>query len=377
VAGKTISPGFVDTHYHTQWLVQDEHVGQVWQYLAMLAYGVTTTRDPQTATTDVLSYEDQVETGAMVGPRIYSTGPGVFSAENIRTLDQARDVLKRYAQYYDTHTLKMYMSGNRQTRQYIIMAAKELSLMPTTEGGLDFKLNVTHVLDGYSGVEHTVPITPLYDDVVQLFAKSGVTNSPTLIVSYGAPFGENYWYTNTNVHDDPKVRHFHPEDELDEKTRRRGTGAGGSPGPGGWFRPEEYAFDLHAAFSKAIVDAGGRVGVGSHGQFQGLGYQWEIWMLGMGGMKPYDVLRCATILGAEGIGMEKDLGSVEAGKMADLVVFDKNPVDDLKNTNTIKYVMKNGRLYDGNTLDEVYPRARKLPSYRWQEKDPKVSAGIR
>ncbi|HEU4990245.1 MAG TPA: amidohydrolase family protein [Gemmatimonadaceae bacterium] len=376
MAGKTIVPGFVDTHYHTQWLVPDIHVGQVWQYLAMLAYGVTTTRDPQTSDTEVLTYEDQVETGAMVGPRIYSTGPGVFSSEHIRTLEDARNVLKRYAEYYHTNTLKMYMSGNRLTRQYIIMAAKELGLMPTTEGGLDFKLEMTHAMDGYPGVEHTLPITPLYDDVVNFWARSGTTNSPTLIVSYGAPFGENYWFTNTDVHDDPKVRHFHPEKDIDEKTRRRGSGAGGSPGPGGWFRPEEYAFPLHAAFSKGVVEAGGRVGVGSHGQFQGLGYQWEMWMLAMGGMKPYDVLRCATILGAEGIGMEKDLGSIEPGKMADLVVLDRNPLDNIRNTNTIHSVMKNGRLYDGNTLDEVYPRKRPLPHYLWQDKVPHVEAGI-
>ncbi|HVB32488.1 MAG TPA: amidohydrolase family protein [Gemmatimonadaceae bacterium] len=376
VSGKTIVPGFVDTHYHTQWLVPDVHVGQVWQYLAMLAYGVTTTRDPQTSTTDVLTYEDQVETGAMVGPRIYSTGPGVFSSEHIKTMQDARDVLKRYAEYYDTHTLKMYMSGNRLTREYIIMAAKELGLMPTTEGGLDFKLEMTHAMDGYPGVEHALPIAPLYDDVVNFWAKSGTTNTPTLIVSYGAPFGENYWFTNTNVHDDPKVRHFHPENDIDEKTRRRGSGAGDSPGPGGWFRPEEYAFPLHAAFSKGVVEAGGRVGVGSHGQFQGLGYQWEMWMIAMGGMQPYDVLRCATILGAEGIGMEKDLGSLEPGKMADLVVLDGNPLDNIRNTNTIEYVMKNGRLYDGNTLDEVYPRVRKLPHYLWQDKVPHVEAGL-
>lgn len=376
MSGKTIVPGFVDTHYHTQWLVPDVHVGQVWQYLAMLAYGVTTTRDPQTSNTEVLTYEDQVETGDMVGPRIYSTGPGVFSAENIRTLEDARDVLKRYAEYYHTNTLKMYMSGNRLTRQYIIMAARELGLMPTTEGGLDFKLEMTHAMDGYPGVEHTLPITPLYDDVIDFWARSGTTNTPTLIVSYGAPFGENYWFTNTNVHDDPKVRHFHPENDIDEKTRRRGQGAGGSPGPGGWFRPEEYVFPLHAAFSKGVVEAGGRVGVGSHGQFQGLGYQWEMWMLAMGGMKPYDVLRCATILGAEGIGMEKDLGSIEPGKMADLVVLDANPLENIRNTNTIRYVMKNGRLYEGNTLNEVYPRARALPHYLWQDKVPHVEAGL-
>src|SRR5690606_27024099 len=104
------------------------------------------------------------------------TGPGVFSAENVRNLDHAKTILKRYAEYYDTKTLKMYMTGNRQQRQWIIQAAKELKLMPTTEGGLDFKLDLTHVMDGYPGVEHNLPIAPLYDDVVQLFRASQTTN---------------------------------------------------------------------------------------------------------------------------------------------------------------------------------------------------------
>ena len=142
VSGKTIIPGFVDTHYHAQWLIPEIHNSQVWQYLTNLAYGVTTTRDPQTATTDILSYSDLVETGDMIGPRIYSTGPGVFSWEGFMDFDHARNVLKRYSEYYDTKTFKMYMSGNRQQRQWLIMAAKEQELMPTTEGGLDYKLNI-------------------------------------------------------------------------------------------------------------------------------------------------------------------------------------------------------------------------------------------
>jgi Tol biopolymer transport system component len=149
VSGTTLIPGFVDTHYHAQWLVPEIHTEQVWQYLTNLAFGVTTTRDPQTATTDILAYTDRVETGAMLGPRIYSTGPGVFLSANISNAKEAKQVLTRYAKYYDTKTLKMYMSGNRQQRQWIIQAAKELEIMPTTEGGLDFKLELTHALDGY------------------------------------------------------------------------------------------------------------------------------------------------------------------------------------------------------------------------------------
>ncbi|MGQ0641734.1 MAG: amidohydrolase family protein [Gemmatimonadaceae bacterium] len=375
MSGKTITPGFVDTHYHTQWLIPDIHVSQVWQYIATLAYGVTTTRDPQTGSTDVLTYGDRVETGDMVGPRIYSTGPGVLWFEPPKDLDHAKIILKRYASYFDTKTLKMYMTGNRQQRQWIIMAAKENNIMPTTEGGLDFKLDMTHALDGYSGIEHALPIAPLYEDVTQMIAKTGVVNSPTLIVSYGGPFGEDYFYNHENPWEDTKLRRFTPHDHLYAKTSRRGAGIG--PGPGGFFRKEQFVFPLHAKSMKDIVAAGGMVGIGAHGQIQGIGYHWEMQMMGSGGMSNHDVLRAATIFGAEAIGMGGEIGTLEAGKFADLVVMAKNPLDDIRNSNSITHVMKGGRLYNGDTMDEQWPRQRKLPKYHWQNSLPVTNAGIR
>ena len=135
VTGKTVTPGFVDTHAHV-WASWGVHRDQLWMYAANLAYGVTTVRDPQTATTDVLTYEDLVKSGQVLGPRIYSTGPGVFGTNNFRNLEHVRQVMRRYADYYDTKTIKQYVAGNREQRQWIIQAAKELRLMPTTEGSL-------------------------------------------------------------------------------------------------------------------------------------------------------------------------------------------------------------------------------------------------
>src|SRR5919197_1677742 len=382
VTGKTIVPGFVDTHAHPD-VERGEHQ-QPWSYLANLAYGVTTMRDPQTGTTDVLSYEDAVDAGLAIGPRIYSTGPGLFGptyfpglGDDIKDLDHARRIMRRYSQYYDTHTLKMYITGNRQQRQWVLMAAREQNIMPTTEGALDFRYDMTMALDGYPGQEHALPITPLYKDVVQLYGQTGITYTPTLLVVYGGPWGENYWYEHENVYNDTKLRRFTPYEELAAKARRRIRSQVGGGNAGGWFMDEEYNFPAVAKAAADIVKAGGRTGVGSHGQLNGLGYHWEMWSIAKGGMAPHDVLRCATIFGAEGIGLQKDLGSLEVGKVADLLVLDANPLQDIRNTNTVRYVMKNGRLYDGTTLDEIYPRQRKMEPVPGTPQRPQVAAGIK
>ena len=373
IGGKTVVPGFVDTHAH-MWNLWDLHWARPWIYQANLAYGVTTTRDPQTATTDVLSYEDMVRAGRMAGPRVYHTGPGVFQFDFIRSYEHAFDVLRKYSQYYDTKTFKMYMSGNRRQRQWLIMAARELGLMPTTEGGLEYRLNMTHAMDGYPGIEHSMPVVPAYNDVVELFATSGTVNSPTLLVSYGGPWAENYFYTRWDIFGDEKLTHFTPKRELDIKARRLGLFTG--PGPGGWFHEDEYAFPKHAAWLADLVEGGGQTGVGSHGQLQGLGYHWELWALQSGGMDEHDALRAATLMGADAIGLSGDLGSIEPGKLADLVILDADPLEDIRNTNTIDMVMMNGRLYDGDTLDELWPRQRPAPTEPWRDTAPAVTTSV-
>jgi len=363
VAGRTIIPGWVDIHAH-MWPLWGVHKTQVYEYFANLAYGVTTTRDPQTSTTDVLSYGDLVETGEMLGPRIFSTGPGVFWSDDITSLDDARDVLRRYSDFYNTNTIKQYLVGDRKVRQWVVMASRELGLTPTLEGGLDFKKNLTEAIDGYAGSEHSYPITPLYDDVVRVIAASGITYTPTLLVAYGGPWAENYFYQRYDIHDDAKLRRFTPHTEIDRRALRRE----------GWFREDQYSFPRLARQAAKIVAAGGRVGLGGHGQLQGLGVHWELWAIASGGMPGHDVLRVGTVFGAEAIGLSKELGSLEPGKLADLQVLDANPLADIHNTNTLRYVMKNGRLYEAETLTEIWPRRREIPKPWWRDRDPVVAA---
>jgi Tol biopolymer transport system component len=364
VKGKTIVPGFCDTHAHWFEIKHGVLDMQNWSFMANVAYGVTTGLDVQPGTNDMFAYQDLTDAGEIIGLRAFSTGPGVFSNNHFQSLEQVKDVLERYKNYYRTTNIKSYIVGSRRVRQWMVEASKALGMMPTTEGGLDQKLDLTHFIDGMHGNEHTLPYTPLYKDTVQLVAQSGTAYTPTFIVQYGGPFAENFYYMYTEVHDNAKLAHFTPHTILDQKTQRRGF----------WFRKEEFAFPQHAAQATKILRAGGYVGIGSHGQLQGLGYHWEMWNLASGGATPMEVLRSATIHSAKIIGVAQDVGSIEPGKLADLVILDKSPLDDIHNTNTIRWVMKNGELFEGDTLNQIWPEQKPLAPFWWYNEKPSGGA---
>ncbi len=361
VKGKTIVPGFIDMHDH--WLDIQREVLDLknWNLLMTLAFGVTTGRDPQIDTNDTFVYGDLVEAGDIVGPRVFASGGGIFWSYNLKTVEQAERVLARYKNLYHIKFVKSYLVGNRRQKELLAIACQRLGLMPTAEGQGDTKVGLIHTIDGLSGNEHVMPTLPMYRDMVELIARSKVFYTPTLVITGAGLYAENYFYTNTEVHNDPKVQRFMPHNLIDAKTKRRQ-----------WFAKDEYNFPRVAESLAKIVRAGGNVCVGSHGQLQGLAFHWEMWSMGTR-MTPMEVLRSATLTGAQGLGYGADLGSLEKGKLADLVILDKNPLDDIRNTTSIKYVMKNGSLYDGDTLNEIWPSTKPLSPLWWWTDRPNTS----
>jgi Amidohydrolase family len=284
----------------------------------------------------------------MRGPRAWTTGPGVFNNSEINSKQDAVDVLTRYRDHYRTRNIKSYMVGDRAARQYMIEASAELGMMPTTEGASELVLGLTHAIDGFSGNEHSLPVSPLYDDVISLYAQSRTAYTPTLSVLYGGGPALFDYIINKRPQDDPKLRHFIPGNVISEKLRNRH-----------WMPTEAQTYNRFAADALKIQRAGGLVAMGSHGELQGLGMHWEMEAYASGGGTPMEALHAATMGSAEAIGHADDIGSLEAGKFADLVILTADPRVDIKNTQKIEAVMKNGRLYDDETLDEIWPRQSK------------------
>jgi imidazolonepropionase-like amidohydrolase/Tol biopolymer transport system component len=359
VSGKTIIPGLVDVHAHMRLNWDGLTSEQNWVYLVNLAFGVTTTHDPSNNTELVFANSELQKAGKLLAPRIFSTGTILYGAETaskaeINSLADARSHLRRL-KAFGAFTVKSYNQPRREQRQQVLQAARELRLMVLPEGGSTFQHNLNMIVDGHTGIEHSLPVSPLYRDVLRLYGASDVGYTPTLIVSYGGLWGENYWYQHQKVFEHERLLAFTPRELLDQKRRRMHV------------EDEDYNYIANARAAKALADAGVRVNNGAHGQLQGLGVHWEMWMLVQGGMTPWEALQASTINGARYIGLDHDLGSLAPGKLADLVVLGKNPLENIQNSDSVELVMLNGRLYDAATMNEIFPGKRKRAPFWWED----------
>jgi Tol biopolymer transport system component len=358
--GKTIIPGIVDPHAHHH----REHSGILprhnFEAAVYLAYGVTTTMDPIGWSAAVFPEAEMIEAGIMVGPRVFSTGenmsPGDGARHNvIGSYADAEHEINRLADW-GAVALKQYGQPLRAQRQWIADIARRKGLMVTGEGA-DLPFNLGTTMDGQTGFEHPMSYVPLYGDVAKFFGKAKAVYSPTFVVGGAGAWSEEYFWQTEDLWKDEKQRRWLPWRHLVPHTRRR------------MMRPlTDYTFPLIAQGMADVIAEGGFGAIGSHGQHHGIGSHWEMWMVATA-MTPMQTLEVATMHGARYLGMQKDLGSLERGKLADLVVLNANPVDDIRNTANIQYVMKAGTLYTADTLDEVWPVARPYGAYPWIDAD--------
>ena len=359
VTGKTIIPGLVDAHAHGAQGADEIVPQQNWSLLQNLALGTTTIHDPSSRASEIFVASEMQRAGMLVGPRIFSTGEIVYGAKSpgvyaeINNLDDALAHVRRL-KAQGGMSVKNYNQPRREQRQQVVEAARQENMLVVAEGGSLFGMDMALVADGNSTLEHNVPLEVFYDDVVQFFSQSQTNYTPTIVVSYGGLAGDPYWRQATDVFAHPLLKHTPPK-RLAAATVRR-TKA-----------PESnFVDDDNAREAKKLADKGVMVSIGAHGQQAGIASHWELWSFVRGGMSPLEALKAGTINSAKSLGMAKDIGSLEAGKLADLVVLDADPTANIRNSDKVHRVMLGGRIYDPVTMNEVESGTKPRAPYWWE-----------
>ncbi|WGL15383.1 amidohydrolase family protein [Microbulbifer bruguierae] len=347
VTGKTVLPGLVDVHAHGAQGREEIIPQQNWNLYSSLAFGVTTIHDPSNDSSEIFSAAEMQKAGVINGPRIFSTGTILYGAKGpgykakINSLEDAEFHVGRLKDM-GAISVKSYNQPRREQRQQVLEAGRKHGIMVVPEGGGKYQHNMNMVVDGHTGIEHSLPIANIYTDVEQLWSQTEVGYTPTFVVAYGGLWGEEYWYDRTEVWKNERLTRFTPDFIVNPRSIRRPTAP-----------DHHYNHVSVAAHAKQLRDKGVTVHIGAHGQREGLGAHWELWMMEQGGFTPWEAYRAGTIDGAHYLGMDRDLGSLEVGKLADIIVVDGNPLENLRLSENIKYTVINGKVFDAATMNEV------------------------
>lgn len=361
--GKTVIPGLIDAHAHGPYGIDEITPQANWAEMINLALGVTTRHDPSSSARTVFPALEMTRTGQIVGPRTFSTAEIVYGARQAGVyaqIDSYDDALAhvRRLKAQGAHSLKNYNQPRRDQRQQVTAAAMAEGMRSVAEGGSLFGFDMTLIADGNTTVEHNLPLGVFYNDVLQFFSQSKTGYTPTLVVTYGGPAGDPYWRSHTDVWKHPLLQKHEPAAILAANNARRTIAA-----------DEDYKDDDNAREAAKLARLGVPVSIGAHGQEPGIAAHWELWSFVRGGMTPVEALRAGTIESARSLGYDHDVGSLEPGKLADLVVLDADPTKDIRNSDKISKVMIGGRLLDAATLNEELTGTRKRPAYWWEGKD--------
>lgn len=361
VTGKTIIPGLIDTHAHGAMATREITPQQNWMQYSNLAFGVTTIHDPSNDTSEIFAHAELQKTGQVLGPRTYSTGTILYGAllpgytSEVNNLDEALFHVRRLKEA-GAISVKSYNQIGRDSRQQIISAAESLGIMVVPEGGMKFQHNLTQIVDGHTSIEHALPIAHVYDDVKQLWSQTNTGYTPTFGVAYGGISGENYWYDRTEVWKNERLMRYSPKQIIEPRSIRR------THAP-----DDQYNHFNVAKTAKELRDLNVPVLIGAHGQREGLAAHWEMWMMNQGGFTPWEAIRGATIDAATHLGMDKHIGSIEKGKLADLVIIDGDPTKNMRRSEYVAYTVINGRIYDATTMNEIGSGMRKKRDFFFEK----------
>ncbi|MDO8861994.1 amidohydrolase family protein [Haliea sp. E1-2-M8] len=356
LGGKFILPGFINTHCHetvSRTTGPAASAADSWQLRNYLAYGVTTCVDVY-AHQQQLELADLIDAGQSTGARLLTTGRGLKWNEVVRSHSEAESAVWRDRRFWHTPLTKYYVAGNRLQQQWVVQAADTLSQSVVSEG-LHFARDLSSITDGIGGLAHSVALPVFYDDMRQFIARAGtVLHMQPAYVGWnnaGAkPFSQYLATVDQQLLSDPKARRFWMRAALLRKLRTNLA-----------VPQAEHTITRFARGMRQFVDAGGTVALGEHGEFLGTGYHWEIWAMATG-LDADLALQAATRMGAEAIGYSDDLGTVEIGKVADLVVLEEDPMLDIFQTRSLSTVIKDGTIYDAETLDQIWPVSGSLPA---------------
>ena len=360
LAGKTITPGFIDAHAHGPQGDDDIIPQQNWSAIAHLAMGVTTIHDPSSQANHIFSAAEYQRAGLQLAPRTYSTGEIVYGAKrpgryaSIESYQDAQEHVFRLAEQ-GAHSIKNYNQPRRDQRQQVVAAALEANIAVVAEGGSNYHMDMAMVADGNTSIEHNLPQAMIYEDVLSMYSQTNVAYTPTLVVTYGGLAADPYWRQATDVWLHPILSKHVPPKLLQANTVRRTTAP-----------EQDFVDSVSAKTAHMLKQRGVMVSIGAHGQQQGLAAHWEMWSFVRGGFSPIEALQAATIVPARHLGFDRDIGSLEVGKLADLVVMNSNPLEEITNTDKVSMVMINGRLYEATTMNEVYSSDKKRPAYYWE-----------
>lgn len=346
-SGHTIIPGLVDTHAHGAQGRNELIPQQNWSQYSNVSFGVTTIHDPSNDTTEIMAAAELQRAGKIVAPRIYSTGTILYGAEALgykAIINNYDDAFFHVQRLKDVGAIsvKSYNQPRRDQRQQVLEASKNLEMMVVPEGGGKFQQNISMLVDGHTGLEHSLPIVKGYSDLTQLWQATKFGYTPTFVVSYGGLMGEEYWYDRTEVWKNPRLMRYTPHYIIERRAVRRPTAP-----------DNQYNHVEVAKYAKTLRDKGVGVHIGAHGQREGLAAHWELWIMNQGGFTPWEALRGGTIDGATHLGMNNDLGSIEVGKLADMAVIQGDVLSDIKRSEFVTYTVLNGRVYESATMNQI------------------------